>query len=297
MGSPCALHLYDEDGIRAEDAAEAAIAEVARLEQKYSRYRDDNVTAAINASSGDPDGVEVDRETSALLDYAATCFEQSGGLFDPTSGVYRQVWDFKSGRVPTRRDLDAVRARVGFEKLRWERPRLVLPIPGMEIDFGGFVKEYAADRAAELCRRNGLRSGLVDLGGDVCVVGPHPDGKPWTVGIRHPRRPGEAVSTVSLVAGGIASSGDYERFMIVDGTRYAHLLHPKTGWPVTGLAGVSVAAPLCLVAGSASTIAMLKGSEGAAWLAALGLPSLCVDSSGALGGSLCPAQRGPRPSE
>ena len=159
---------------------------------------------------------------------------------------------------------------------------------GMEIDFGGFGKEYAVDRVAGLIREAGLRSGLVDLGGDVCIVGPHPDGKPWQVGIRDPRNPTEAMARLPMTHGALATSGDYERFMEVDGVRYCHLLDPATGWPIRGLASASVVAPQCLIAGSGTTIAMLKGKRGPAWLQALGLPHLYVKADGSRGGSLWP---------
>jgi thiamine biosynthesis lipoprotein len=285
--------LYGAAPSEVAEAAEVGIAEVARLERKYSRYRDDSLTTSINRSAGDPDGVCVDAETAALLDYADVSFQQSGGLFDITSGILRRVWDFKAGRLPAQDELDDVRKRIGWEKVRWERPRLVLPLEGMELDFGGYVKEYAADRVAELCRSRGIRHGLVDLGGDLSVLGPHPDGTPWRVGVRDPRRPDAAMASVALAAGAIASSGDYERFMVVDGKRYGHILNPKTGWPVEGLAGVSVVASHCLIAGTAATIAMLKGvRDGVAWLEELGLPHVRVDRSGAIGGTLA-AQMSP----
>jgi thiamine biosynthesis lipoprotein len=283
MGSPCALHLYAESAAQLDAAAAAAADEVTRLERKYSRYRADSLATAINASAGDPAGIELDAETAALLDYADTSFRESGGLFDVTSGVLRRVWDFRSARLPTQAQVDAVLALVGWGRVRWERPRLVLPDAGMEIDFGGYVKEYAADRAADACRSAGLRHGMVDLGGDLHAIGPHPDGRPWNVGIRHPRRPHAALATVPLVAGGLATSGDYERCMIVNGVRYGHILDPRTGWPARGLASVSVLAPRCLIAGTAATVAMLKGvPEGLRWLDALGLPSLRADESGAV---------------
>lgn len=286
MGSPCELRLYAESRARGEEVARNARGEVERLERKYSRFRDDSLASQINRSAGDAEGVRVDEETAALLDYAAVAHAQSGGLFDPTSGILRRVWRFGSGRLPEADEVAALLPLIGWQKLHWERPRLVLPQPGMELDWGGFVKEYAADRVAELCRRAGLRHGLVDLGGDLAVVGPHPDGKPWRVGIRDPRQPERAVARISLVGGAVASSGDYERCMLVDGRRYAHVLDPHTGWPVEGLAAASVAASHCLVAGTASTVALLRGAEGPAWLAELGLPHLWVRPDGELGGSL-----------
>lgn len=289
MGSPCELHLHPQPGLDPETVFSAAQREVSRLERKYSRYREDSLASRINRSSGDPRGVRVDPETASLLDYAAIAYQQSDGLFDITSGVLRRAWDFRSGRLPAPAELAALRERVGWTRVRWRSPRLVLPVAGMELDFGGYVKEYAADRVAELWRRLGARHGLVDLGGDLAVVGPHPDGSAWQVGVRDPWRPERALASVGLLAGGIASSGDYERGMTVDGRRYSHLLDPRTGWPVEGLAGVSVAASHCLIAGTASTVAMLKGRDAARWLDELGLPHVRVDSEGEVAGSLARA--------
>jgi thiamine biosynthesis lipoprotein len=287
MGSPCELHVYGETRALCDSVAELAIAEVRRLEQKYSRYRDDSVTTSINRSAGDPAGVTVDEETARLLDYAATAYASSDGLFDPTSGVLRRVWNLKSGRVPEPNEIEAVLGLVGWLRVHWASPRLILPHAGMELDFGGFVKEYAADRVAELCRAHGARHGMVDLGGDLAAIGPHPDGRPWVVGIRDPRSPEGAMASVRLHTGGIATSGDYERCMIVDGVRYTHVLDPRTGRPVTGLRSVSVVADRCLIAGTATTIAMLKGArDGALWLDELGLPNLRMNDSGEISGTL-----------
>jgi thiamine biosynthesis lipoprotein len=293
MGSPCEIRLYGGDD--ASESLAAAQAEVERLEAKYSRYRDDSLAARINRSAGDAAGVEVDAETAHLLDYAASCHRQSDGLFDPTSGILRRAWDFKSGRLPAQEEIDALLPLVGWHKLRWRAPRIVLPRAGMQLDFGGYVKEYAADRAAELCRRRGARHGLVDLGGDLAIVGPHPDGQPWRVGVRDPRDPKRALGALPVGWGGVASSGDYERCMTVGGVRYGHILDPRTGWPVRGLAAVTVVASHCLVAGTLTTMAMLHGESGGAWLDASGAPCLWVADDGRVGGSLAP--RNTRPSQ
>jgi len=158
--------------------------------------------------------------------------------------------------------------------------------PGMALDFGGIVKEYAVDRAAVLCGEAGFEHGLVDLGGDIRIVGPHPGGAPWTVGIRHPRRPDEVVGSVDLARGAIATSGDYERFVEIDGERYGHIVSPGTGVPVPALASVTAIADECVVAGSATTIAMLMEVRGPAWLAELGLPHLFIDQALRVGGTL-----------
>ena len=299
MGSPCAVLLWGESRAALVSLAEACVAEVQRLEAKFSRYRDDSLATQINRSAGGARGIEVDPETAALLDFAATAHAESGGRFDPTSGVLRRVWDFKSGRLPTPRDLEAIRPLVGWDEVHWENPLLVLPRAGMELDFGGFVKEYAADRVAELCRSRGLASGLVDLGGDLAVVGPNPDGTHWRIGVRDPRAPELPMARIGLAEGGLATSGDYERCMIVDGVRHPHLLDPRSGESFrSGPACVSVVAPHCLVAGVTATIAMLHETpEAEAFLQDLGLTHLVVSQSGRISGSaelIGPSDPGPK---
>jgi len=287
MGSPCELRLYVENKNSANQIASDAIAEVHRLEKKYSRYREDSVTTKINNSAGNNKGIEVDTETALLLNYAQVGYEQSTGLFDISSGILRKAWDFRSNKIPAQNAIEALLPLIGWNKLTWNPPLLSLPMQGMELDFGGYVKEYAADVAANFCRLAGIQGGLVNLGGDICIIGPHPNGKPWKVGVRHPRNPNMPMSFVMLSKGGLASSGDYERFMLVDGIRYAHILNPQTGWPVNSLASTSVYAEQCVVAGTSSTIAMLKGEQqGSAWLEQLGLPYLCMNQNEEIFGTL-----------
>ncbi len=285
MGCDNQLQLYAPSSGPAQQVAQAVEAEVRRLERRYSRYRDDSVLSAINRSAG-VQAVTVDEETAALLDYAAACHDHSDGLFDVTSGVLRRAWDFKAGRLPAPDEIEQLLPLVGWAKVQWQRPSLYLPYVGMELDFGGVVKEYAADRAAALCRERGMASGLVNLGGDIHILGAQPDGAPWLVGIRHPRHSG-MLTAISMRQGALASSGDYERYIEIDGQRYCHILNPHRGWPVHGLQAVTVLADSCLVAGSASTIAMLKGMpDGGAFLDELGLPNLRVDAQGRVSGSI-----------
>jgi thiamine biosynthesis lipoprotein len=288
MGSPCEIQLYARDEPGAARYAQIALDEVARLEARYSRYLEKSLLSGINRVASQGGSLSVDDETAGLLDYAATCHEQSGGLFDVTSGILRRAWRFDRGELPDPSHVQELLGRIGWEKVRWNRPVLEFSMPGMEIDFGGVVKEYAADRVAALCREAGAHHGMLNLGGDIRVLGPHPDGRPWRIGIRHPRRRGALLRTVPLRAGGLATSGDYERCIEIDGVCYGHVLNPRTGWPVRHLASVSVVADQCIVAGSTSTIALLKERAGPGWLTELGLPHLWVDVDGRTGGPLAP---------
>jgi FAD:protein FMN transferase len=292
----CRLILCTEDAALAEHAAGCVREELLRIEAKFSRYRDDSVTSAITRAAGDARGIVVDEETAAWLDYAEASFQQSDGLFDITSGILRRAWNFRAHVLPTPSALAALLPLIGWHKLIWQRPRLVLPAIGMELDFGGFGKEYAADIAAGICHREGIHSGVIDLGGDIHVLGPRPEGTPWCVGIADPRVPMQSHSVLELFHGGMATSGDYERYMDIDGVRYCHILNPFTGWPVQGLASVTVLAAKCLLAGTATTIAMLKGARvGQVWLENLGLPYLAVSTDGETAGTIRPTTKSLNP--
>lgn len=280
MGSPCAIQLAGIEPAQAQQVIQAMKQRLAELEARYSRYRDDSLTSRINQMAGAPGGVTVDDETAALLDYAHTAWEQSEGLFDLTSGVLRRAWDFRSGRLPNQADIDELLVLVGWDLVQWEWPEVRLPFIGMEIDFGGVVKEYAVDQLAHLAQKLGVTSGWVDLGGDVAIIGPQPDGAGWRIGLRSPENPEAVLQVLNMREGAVASSGDYERCMVVNGQRYGHVLNPLTGWPVHGVQAVSVLSPHCLIAGTASTVAMLKGKGAIAWLDALGLPWSLVKDDG-----------------
>lgn len=286
MGTPCDIQLFASDKRQAEEAIRSAIADVERLEQLYSRYRTDSFLSEINRAAAIGGSIHVDDETASLLDYAVTCHEQSDGQFDITSGILRKAWKFDQRRLPEQSELDDILARVGWDKVSWQRPTLSFGVADMEIDFGGIVKEYAVDRSATICHNLGIRNGVINLGGDIRVIGPRADGSPWRVGIRHPRHRDGLLDTVLLYEGALASSGDYERCIMVNGKRYGHVLNPKTGWPVRYLSAVSVIGDFCVVAGSASTIAMLKEESGPEWLQLLGLPHAWVDVDGNVGGSI-----------
>ena len=251
--------------------------EIRRFEAKYSRYLPESMASAINRAAG-VRSVPIDEETVSILEYAAVCHEQSDGRFDITSGAWRHVWHPERTTLPSQRELDACAAKVGWEKVRLSERAVFLPLPGMELDFGGVVKEYAADAAAMVAGRAGIRHGLVNLGGDIRIVGPQPDGRPWPIGIVHPRCPGAAIATLSLADGAVTTSGGYERFVEIEGRRYSHLIDPRTGWPVDGLLSVSVVASQAIVAGSVATVALLQSPAGGLdWLERCGAPYLAVD--------------------
>ena len=272
MASPCELLVEGADEAQARVLLEAASAEALRIEAKFSRYRDDSVIAMLHRSRGEP--VAVDDETALLLDYAAACHAMSDGLFDVTSGVLREAWRFDgSDRVPTADRVRVLVERIGWHKLHWQRPKIVLP-PGMEIDLGGIGKEYAVDRVLALLRSQAALPMLVNFGGDLAVSGLRADGRAWQVGVERPdAQQRSAVLRLDLSAGALATSGDARRYLLKDGVRYGHILDPRDGWPVRGAPrSVTVAAGRCTEAGTLATLAMLQGPRAEEWLAGQGVP-------------------------
>ena len=285
MGSPCKL-LLQGDSARINEASRAVELEVQRIEQKFSRYLDDSILSQINHNAGIK-AVEIDAETLGLLNYADACYQQSDGLFDITSGILRQCWNFKSKQLPAQEHIAQRLPLINWSQVELTQSEqksaaIFLPSKGMEIDFGGFGKEYAADKAAEVCKQYGIHHGLVDLGGDIRIVGDKVDGSGWAIGIRNPKAPEQAITSVVLHQGAMATSGNYERFMEVRGKRYCHLLNAKTGWPVNYWASITILAPQCLVAGSLATLSMLSEAEGLEWLEQQDIPFYAIDINGAV---------------
>jgi FAD:protein FMN transferase len=269
MASPCSIRIETRDERAANKAARAAIAEVQRIEVKYSRYRHSSVLSKINQAAG-KDAVAIDAETASLLNFAGQLWRMSDGLFDATSGVLRQAWDFKAAQLPNPDKLAQTLSCIGWGDVRLNAQNVSLPRKGMELDFGGFGKEYAVDRAAAILQQQGIAHALVNLGGDIHALGCH--GLPelaeqaWKVEVQHPRNAKAMLAGIDVYGGGLATSGDYERYFELDGKRYCHVLDPRTGWPVSYWQSITVLAPNTTMSGALTTIAMLKAEQGLAWL-------------------------------
>jgi thiamine biosynthesis lipoprotein len=258
MASPCEVLVDSSHEQPAQAVASAVAACAARIEEKFSRYREDSVVGRINRSAGEP--IEVDEETAKLLDFADHAWRMSDGKFDITSGVLRRAWTFDGGtRLATADEIHALLPLVGWSRVSWRRPLLTLQ-PGMEIDFGGIGKEYAVDLA--LATAAGITDApvLVNFGGDLAATAPQRDGRAWRVGV-------EGISasnipwTLELAGGALATSGDTYRFITEGDRRRPHILDPRSGEPVRDAPrSITVAATTCVEAGMWCTLAMLEGS-------------------------------------
>jgi FAD:protein FMN transferase len=259
MASPCELLLPTMEYPEAMRLGALVAQEAWRIEKKFSRYRDDSVTAWIQANRGTV--VDVDAETASLIDFASQCFQISDGLFDITSGILRHAWKFDgSDRIPEAKAVERLLPFVGFNKLEWCAPHLLLP-SGMELDFGGIGKEYAVDQAYALLTANRGDPFLINFGGDL-RANRAPAHGPWQIGIERPDTEREATLILQLEHGALATSGDSRRYLLKEGVRFGHVLNPRTGWPVAGSPrSVTVAASSCTEAGLLATLALLQGDR------------------------------------
>ncbi len=276
MASDCEILVDSTDKRIAGQIIESLYTECLRIEKKYSRYRTDNIVYQINQAQSAR--VDIDIETYQLLNLAKTCYELSEGYFDITSGILGKVWSFDgSDCLADKKDVEELLSLVGFSKLNFDQTSITIPA-GMALDFGGIAKEYAVDRCANKALALAPEiSVLVNYGGDIAVSRPRLHSAYWQVGVAHPDPKKDTDVLVQIAQGGLATSGDANRFLLKDGVRYSHVLDPKTGQPIIDApASVTVAGDNCTQAGLLSTMALLQGKNAERFLVEQTVKHWCI---------------------
>ncbi len=271
MANPCLIIIEHQDVAAVQKVMCKMADEVWRIEQKYSRYLATSALSKINNGAGQP--IPIDAETYHLLQLSDVLWQESQGMFDISSGVFRKLWTFdQQHSIPSQSQIDELLNHVGWKRINYNQHTIRLP-RGMQIDFGGIGKEYAADRCAALFPEALGHSVLVNLGGDVVTQGARTDSNPWQIGIETKRGGGKVWKTVPLSQGAIATSGDVYKHIIFEGKRYGHIINALTGFPVEDSPStVTVAAPNCTEAGMLTTLAILQGKGAEAFLQEQGRP-------------------------
>lgn len=264
----------------ARRAIEAAFAELDRIDQMMSEWKPSSPISQVNAAAGDH-AVAVPAELRDLLVRSIDYSRASEGSFDVTWRGMGRIWRFDDTfRAPSPSEVEAARRRIDYRKLEIRGGLVYLP-QHMNIGLGGIAKGYAVDRAMRVMREQGYDNVLVNGGGDVAVHGVRL-GKPWTLGVQHPRKEhGELLGSLALRDGVLVTSGDYERFRIVDGVRYHHIIDPRTGYPATASSSVTVIAPSAeLGVVLAKAIFILGPEKGLRLAADRKLEALLIDPQG-----------------
>ncbi len=250
MGTTFTVIAYDEDQQRLEQGTGAALAEVGRLDQMLTNYNSNSEWSKVNRDAAQKP-VPVSAELFDLLTRCLEFSRQSQGTFDITVGPLMKVWGFYrgSGRLPAKTEITGAMAAVGYRNVVLDpKTRTVRFLkPGVEMDPGGIGKGYAVDRMIEKLKENEIKSAMVTAGtSSIYGLGTPPGDKGWTVEIRDPRQWTNTVAEVQLHDESLSTSGDYEKFFEAEGKIYSHIMDPRTGYPASGAASVSVIAPLTL---------------------------------------------------
>lgn len=238
--------------------------EMEQLERRFSRNLAGSEISNLNRLAG-KGPVAVDPDTLDLLEKAIYFSELCGGAFDPTIAPLLDRWGFSEGnyRIPEDAEIKALLPLVDYTRVIIDRSRqqASLAVEGISLDPGGIAKGFIVDRGVSRLRRAGISHGFIDAGGDIGIAGPKPDGKPWRIGIRHPRQEGNMLAVIPLSSGAIATSGDYERMFEQEGQRYHHILDPDTGYPANRLISATVTASTATEADALSTALFVLGPE------------------------------------
>lgn len=271
-----------EKARKATAAAYDALDDLGRL---LNFYAEDSELSAINRNAGIKP-VHVSRDTLEIVKTALMVSEQTEGGFDVTVGPIVKLWDFKKKTLPSAAAIAERLPSVGYENIVIDEAAatVFLKKPGIQMDLGGIIKGFAADKAVQTLKANGIEDGIVAVAGDIKLFGRQPDGRPWNIGIQNPRAEGdkdELFATVNLGTQGISTSGDYQRYFILDGVRYHHLLNPKTGYPESLCRSVTVIAPEAALTDAYATGIFIMGPQkGLAVLERLGMDGVIIDRDG-----------------
>lgn len=240
MGTTISVELWSNDRPAAEAAMQAVMQEMHRIDQAMSPLRADSELSQINRCAATAP-VAISAEMFQLLTRALDFSNLSDGAFDITYAAVGRLFDYRLHSRPTREALAAAHAAVGYRHLMLDAQAQTVQFarPGMCIDLGGFAKGYAIDNAVALLRQRGITHANVSAGGDSCVMGDR-RGRPWTIGIRDPRRPGEVVALLPLEDTSDPNSGDYEQCFVEAGVRFHRLIDPATGHSPISVQSVTI---------------------------------------------------------
>ncbi|THU39523.1 FAD:protein FMN transferase [Niastella caeni] len=263
MGNTFEFTVVCDNKDQANEKIALAIAEVRRIEKLFTTFDDNSQTNQINRMAG-VGAVKVDREVFDLIKRSLKISAVTDGAFDITYGsIDKRLWNFDATltRLP---DAEMARSMVRLINYRHvilneQECTVMLKQKGMRIGFGGIGKGYAADRAKAVLTQEGVQSGIVNASGDLITWGRQANQQPWTIGIAHPDNARAAFSWLNISDLAIATSGNYEKYVVIDGKKYSHTINPKTGLPVTGIKSVTIISPYAEIADAMATPVMVMG--------------------------------------
>lgn len=263
MGNRFEISVVADEADWAHVQIDAAVEEIRRIERLLTTYDENSETSQINRQAG-LTPVAVSAETIELIERSIRISRLTQGAFDITYGsVDKRLWNFDTTMtsLPDPETAKKMVRLIDYRKILVDREQgtVFLKHAGMRIGFGGIGKGYAADRARQLLKTRGVTSGIINASGDLAVWGVQPDGRPWTIGVVHPDASDQPFSYMQLSNMAVATSGNYEKFILIGGKKYSHTIDPRTGLPVTGIKSVTIITPYAEIADAMATPVMIMG--------------------------------------
>lgn len=264
MGSNFEITVVAENQVQADHYINLAVSEISRIERLISSWDEHSQTSLINQNAG-IQAVSVDPELFSLIQRSIKISRLTDGAFDISYASLDNIWKFDGSmtQMPDEQALKASVAKVGFENIVLDEKNhtVFLKNPGMKIGFGAIGKGYAADKAKELLIQNGVTSGIINASGDLNTWGKQPDGSSWMVAIVNPLNKEKAFSWLPVDDMAVVTSGNYEKFVTLDGVRYSHIIDPRTGMPSSGISSVTIITKSAELADALATSVYVMGVD------------------------------------
>jgi thiamine biosynthesis lipoprotein len=262
MGTLVEITLAEEKNDKNQQAIDLAFDEMSRLEGLMSTHLPDAEIYKLNQQAG-KGFMRLSPDVLKVLQRAMFWSEQSGGAFDVTIGPVTKLWRFGDEKpsIPSSVLLQQALQTVDYKNIHIDDVIVRLNKPGMALHLGAIAKGYAVDHAMMVLKSNGIQNAMINAGGDLTVIGNRAVGKPWKIGLQHPRKPEKIIASFNLADGSVATSGDYQRYFIHDKKRYHHILNPENGQPARGLISATVITSSTIDADALATAVFVLGAE------------------------------------
>lgn len=263
MGNRFQLSAMSNNQDWAYECIDAAVHEIQRIEKLLTTYSEESETALINRHAGIKP-VEVSEETFSIIERSIRISKVTQGAFDITYGsVDKRLWNFDTNlhSLPDKDTAKKMTGLINYRNIILDKVNstVMLKEQGMRIGFGGIGKGYAAERAKLIMKGMGIKSGIVNAAGDMTTWGFQPNGKPWTIGIADPNSKHKIFSYMDITDMAVATSGNYEKYILINGQKYSHTINPKTGLPITGIKSVTIISKNAEIADAMATPLMIMG--------------------------------------
>lgn len=263
MGNTFEITVVADNETWANEKLQLAVEEIKRIEKLLTTFKESSQTNQINQQSGIA-AVKVDREVFELIERSIRISKVTDGAFDITYGsIDKKLWNFDQSMtaLPSVNEAKSMVRLINYQNiiLNREESTVMLKEVGMRLGFGGIGKGYAAEMAKALLIKQGVKSGIVNASGDLTTWGNQPNGKPWTIGIVDPDHKKQPFSYLDVTNMAVATSGNYEKYVMIDGVKYSHTINPKTGLPITGIKSVTIISPNAEIADAMATPVTIMG--------------------------------------